>query len=202
MYENSAIFSCRATHSSSSEPNEERMSLSELAPIGGVIIAVAVLASLLFLNIQIRQSEKNQRALIQQGRAGRSANISMRLIASDFAEVYYRCMKGDAGISEAELGQFMGYCRAVFLGAEDSFLQHRELLLDELAFASFTSSLRAIFVSPGMRAMWTITREWYEREFVEFMDTIVKEAANRPRIDQLSQWKTVVSAEIVHNKAA
>jgi hypothetical protein len=178
------------------------MSLSDLAPMAGTVSAVAVLVSLLFLKLQVRQSEKNQRALIQQGRAGRSADISMRLMTSDFAETYFRCMNGDSNISETQLGQFMGYCRAVFLGAEDSYLQHREKLLDELAFASFITALRDFYVSPGVRAMWLITREAYESEFAAFMDTIVREAASRPRVNHLAQWKAVVSAEIGCHKAA
>jgi hypothetical protein len=178
------------------------MSLSDLTSIAGAVSAVSVLISLLFLKVQVRQSEKNQRAMIQQGRAARSAEIAMRLMASNFAEAYHRCMNGETEITETQLVQFMGYCRAVFLGAEDSFLQHKESLLDEQAFVSFTTSLRALFVSPGLRAMWMTTRENYEAEFISFMDAIVKEAANRPRVNQLTQWKTVVSDERGYPKAA
>jgi hypothetical protein len=187
---------------STSVIQEDHMSLSDLAAIGGAVSAVAVLVSLVFLNIQVRQSEKNQRALIQQGRAGRTADIAMRIMDSDFAEVYYRCMNGDSGISETQLGQFMGYCRALFLGAEDSFIQHKASLLNDLAFASFTTSLRAIFVWPGVRAMWAVTRDWYEPKFAVFMDDIAKDAVSHPRVDQLAQWKARVSAEIGCHKAA
>jgi hypothetical protein len=178
------------------------MSLSDLTSLTGTVSAFAVLVSLLFLRVQVRQSEKNQRAMIQQGRAGRTAEIAMRLMSSDFAEAYHRCMNGDTEISETHLAQFIGYCRALFLGAEDSYLQHRVLLLDELAFVSFTTSLRVLFVSPGVRAMWMLTRDGYEGEFVAFMDGIVKEAVSRPTVNQLTQWKTVVSVEAGYNKAA
>lgn len=120
------------------------MTLSDLAPIGTVVSAVAVLVSLFLLNLQVRQSAKHQRALVQQGRAARSVDIAMRLMGAEFAGVYSRCMKGDAGVSETQLVQFMGYCRAVFLGAEDSYLQHRVSLLDELAFESTSSWSRRI----------------------------------------------------------
>jgi flagellar biosynthesis/type III secretory pathway M-ring protein FliF/YscJ len=54
------------------------MSLSDLAALGSFISGVAVLASLVFLFFQmrqmteqVRQSERNQRALMQQGRSMR-----------------------------------------------------------------------------------------------------------------------------------
>jgi hypothetical protein len=183
------------------------MELSVLATLSGIVSAVSVLISLLLVKHQIRQSDKNQRALIQQGRAGRSADIVMRLMSSDFADAYHSCMNGDTGITDTQLVQFIGYCRAVFLGAEDSFLQHREHLLDDLAFNSFKRSLHAVFVSPGMRAAWSILREWYDEQFVAFVDGIVKEAASRPNDIQNAQWqhsrwKTAVSMDTVCKKAA
>src|SRR5580698_7996644 len=105
------------------------MRLSDITTLAGIVSAVAVVISLLLLHRQLRQAHKNQRALIQQGRAGRSAEIAMRLVSTDFAEAYHSCMSGDTEIPETQLVQFIGYCRAVFLGAEDSFLQHCEGLL-------------------------------------------------------------------------
>lgn len=178
------------------------MSLAYLTSLASAVSAIAVLVSLLLLQRQIRQSEKNQRALIQQGRAGRSAEIAMRLMSTDAAEAYHRCMSGDPDVSETHLVQFIGYCRAVFLGAEDSFLQHREGLLDELAFSSFTKSLRALFVSPGMRAAWLIVHEWYDMEFVTFMDGVCQEAAARAEVTHLAEWKATVKSNVGLKKAA
>ena len=182
---------------------EGKMNLSVLSTLATAVSAAAVLISLLLLKRQIAQSEKNQRALIQQGRASRSAEIAMRLMEADFAEAYHRCMNGDAEITETQLVQFVGYCRAVFLGSEDSFLQHRDCLLDEPAFKSFErASLVGLFVSPGMRAAWSILRGWYDPEFAAYVDGIVHDATDRPYALQHEQWKAAVSTEAVRKKAA
>ncbi len=178
------------------------MSLSILSTLAGAVSAVAVLVSLLLVQRQIRQSEKNQRALIQQGRASRSAEIAMRLMDSDFAEAYHYCMNGDTEISEIQLVQFIGYCRAVFLGAEDSFLQHRECLLDEPAFNSFKRALTGLFVSPGMKASWTVLREWYDPEFAAYVDGIIENTVDRPNALQHDRWKAAASTELVRKRAA
>jgi hypothetical protein len=169
------------------------MMLPLLSTLAGTVSAFAVLISLMFVRRQIQQAGKNQRALIQQGRACRSVDIAIRLIDSGFAEAYHRCMDGDTEITETQLVQFIGYCRAVILGAEDSFLQHRAGLLDEPAFNSFKMTLLGLFASPGMRASWSIVRDWYDAEFAVFLDGVVKEATDRPNAKQHAQWKAVAS---------
>ena len=47
----------------SAEFYEKYMNFADVAAIAGAISALAVLVSLLFLNIQVRLTEKNQRAL-------------------------------------------------------------------------------------------------------------------------------------------
>ena len=187
--------------------SEAQVNLSVLATLAGLVSTISVVISLLLIKRQIRHSDKNQRALIQQGRAGRSADIAMRLMSTEFAKAYHSGINGDADISEIQLVQFMAYCRAVFLGAEDSFLQHHEHRLGELAFRSFKRSLFGVFELPGMRAAWSIVREWYDQEFAAFVDDIVRQAANRPNAVQHvhglhARWKAAVSAEVAWEKAA
>ena len=45
------------------------MSLSDLASLGSFVSGVAVLISLIYLALQVRQTEKNQQSLMQQGQA-------------------------------------------------------------------------------------------------------------------------------------
>lgn len=71
------------------------MTLGDLSSITTAISAVAILASLVFVNIPVSQTEKYQRASIQQERASRTADIAMHLMDPHFIE----------------LRQFLGYCR-------------------------------------------------------------------------------------------
>ena len=50
------------------------MSLADLASLAS---SVAVVVSLLFLGLQIRQSNRNQRSLMQQGRSARNVDSSL-----------------------------------------------------------------------------------------------------------------------------
>ena len=46
------------------------MSLSDLAAIGSFVSGIAVFFSFFFLALQLRQANRDQKALMQQGRTG------------------------------------------------------------------------------------------------------------------------------------
>jgi hypothetical protein len=70
------------------------MSLSDLASLGSFVSGIAVLLSLVFLyfqfrqvNLQVKQTEKNQQALIRQNRATRSVDLNMRRAEGSLVDV-------------------------------------------------------------------------------------------------------------------
>jgi hypothetical protein len=63
------------------------MSLADLALIASLLSSAAVLVSLLFLGVQIRQSNRNQRSLMQQGRSSRNVDLLSRLTDPKLNEV-------------------------------------------------------------------------------------------------------------------
>jgi hypothetical protein len=131
------------------------MTLSDLAAIGSFVSGVAVLISLVFLYYQLRQvsaqvgqSERSQRALVQQGRVARSSDQLFRLAAPDLTSAYLKGTAGDASTSEEEYFRFFLVLTAVARSAEDVFFQHELGLLDAASLANQLSSVRAVFTAP------------------------------------------------------
>ena len=63
------------------------MSLGDLASLASLVSSVAVLVSLLFLGFQMRQSNRNQRSLMQQGRSDRNVDLLSRLTDPKLSEI-------------------------------------------------------------------------------------------------------------------
>jgi hypothetical protein len=118
------------------------MTLSDLASLGSFVSGMAVMVSFVFLALQIRQSNRNQRALMQQGRAGRAWEGAFRVADPALSAVFYKGLRRPDDLSADELDQFLSICRAAFLSGEDSFLQYKSGLLDRTAYGSLARSMR------------------------------------------------------------
>lgn len=171
------------------------MSLSDLASIGNLVSGIAVLISLIYLALQVRQAERNQQASIRQGRATRAVDIILAAGEPSYADALPKGTAGASDITPAEFGQFTSIYGAFLASAEDTFLQHKEGLLSEAVFASFRESWRQTLAQPGVRALWKLRRHGFEAGFVAFMDALMVEAPNAPARDFLAAWKTEVETQ-------
>ena len=171
------------------------MTLSDVASIGSLISGLAVLISLVYLSLQVRQSERNQRASIRQGRTTRVIDLNVALLEPSVAVAMSKGHSGAEDISETQLQQFRFWYRATFYMAEDTFYQHKDRLLNESAFGTSLAGWKIVLTSPGVRVMWKGLRSGFDGEFVEFMDKLLAETPVRLPIDALAQWKSDIAAE-------
>lgn len=173
------------------------MTLTDLASIGSFVSGVAVLVSLVYLSLQIRQNTKHSQALIQQGRAARISDTALRLAELAGSDGLERCFAGSPDVSENDVRRFTFLCRAIFISAEDSFFQNRQGLLDGAEFESFERSVRSGMGSPGIAAAWRMTRDMYEPQFLDYMDRTMGDVTGRADGGSrgLARWKQVLGEQ-------
>lgn len=158
--------------------------------------SAAVALSLFYVALQVRQAEKNQRALMQQGRADRAWEGAFRVADPALSAVFYKGLRSPDDLSADELDQFLSICRAAFLSGEDSFLQHKSGLLDRTAYASFVAGLKGyVSGAPGLRAAWRLTSDQFGTEYVAFMDAILSSTPRTRAVSPLALWKEIVQSD-------
>jgi len=173
------------------------MTLSDLASIGSLVSGIAVLISLIYLSVQVKQAERNQQASIRQARVDGLMNLVLVSVEPSLAVATARARNGDDDISDTEYLQYQSYSFATFVGGENNFYQHQQGMLDHSAFRSFVGNLRVSFSAPGFRVMWRAARGRFQSDFVEFMDKIMAEVPVSVPADALAKFKADVAAEKV-----
>jgi hypothetical protein len=172
------------------------MSLSDLASLGSFVSGVAVLLSLIYLALQVRQTKRNQQIAIRHSRASRIVDLQLALADPAVAEAWLHGSGSPQEITRTELSQFTNLCRALFFHFEDSFYQREEGLLNDDAFETVVAGVRLSARSPGWRAAWRMARPNFGGRFLAFMDGSVAASAAEPPVDlSLEAWKIAFASE-------
>jgi hypothetical protein len=172
------------------------MSLSVLASLGSFVSGFAVLISLIYLALQVRQTERNQQISIRHSRASRIVELHLALADPGVASAWLHGSQSPQEISQTELSQFINLCRALFFHFEDSFYQREEGLLNDAAFETVVAGARLSARSPGWRAAWRMARPNFGGRFLAFMDGVVAASAVESPLDlSLETWKVAFASE-------
>jgi len=164
------------------------MSLSDLASIGSVASGVAVTVTLVFLLLQMRQTGRNQRSLMQQGRSDRTVDILMRMTDPTLSETIMNAFSADAAPEPSRLFAFHMFAAALFWNYEDSFLQLRAKTLDDASWATDVSTLRGLLTQPAYRASWRLMRDGMGEPYRAFVDALVREVRSTPPRSLSDAW--------------
>jgi hypothetical protein len=172
------------------------VTLSDLASIGSVASAVAVIVSLLYVAQQTRQNTRHTRALIQQGRAVQSTENPLRWAENEtLADLYIRGNAGDRSLTRVEVMRYSMLIVSVFWYFEDQFHQHRDGLVADDRFEGSLATLAINLRWPGFRACWRQNRYLYGAAFRTFMDDILARAVLEAPPDPAAAWNAALDAE-------
>jgi hypothetical protein len=171
------------------------MSLSDLAALGSFVGGLAVVVSFLFLGLQIRQANRNQRSLIQQGRANNEVELMLRLTDPGLHESMMRGRAGDLSMSPAQVDAFVRAWIATFILWEDGFLQHRAGTIDPASFTSSAANHRVYLSYAGCRAAWKTVRGQFTGAFRDYLDGVVRDVRPTSPPDVAAAWKAFVAED-------
>jgi hypothetical protein len=134
------------------------MTLSDLASIGSLVGGLAVVITLVFLSIQTRQTNKNQRSMMQQGQTNRVASSLLAMATTEMAAAW---IKGNGGVPTPEAItslQVTQVCNVLVYDMLDYHNQHSDGLMGDEMFRASEVSYSAFLQQPAMRAYWASWR--------------------------------------------
>lgn len=175
------------------------MSLSDLASLGSFVSGFAVLVSLVYLALQVRQAEKNQRGLMHQVVVGRAMDLNLSLARDPvLTPLLLKVNSPSTEPTADELFRYVSLVRAFFLNGEDVFHQFKHRLMHEDAYRSWERAAKYTLRLPSFRAAWKQTRANFGQDYVEHIEKLIAEtlAAGGSYGEQgAKEWKADISAE-------
>ena len=163
------------------------LKLSNLADITEIVTSIAVLATLVYLAVEINQ---NTKAL--HGQSRQAVLDASQVEIFEFAhspELAINIVK-DGRLSEAESVQLHMALIATMRVREFSWLQYREGTIDQTQWATEFVVMQVILGTPRTRHWWnTIGRPAFSPEFGAFVDESIKdEPVTNELWKQMQTW--------------
>ena len=142
------------------------MSLNDLANIGQVIGAVAVVISLIYVAMQIRQNTAAVRAATAQSVHEHFANWYQQFATdASLAEVAVKGLKDYASLSETEKARFVSIFMAFLSYGQNAFLKWRQGLLSPSLWIGWEQVLMNLLGAPGGKGLWKERAYLFGEEF-------------------------------------
>lgn len=160
------------------------MSLADLGNLGEFVSALAVVVSVLYLAIQIRQNTRSLRAQAHQSITTHIAELNRTIVENDeVAEILERGLEDPTVLTPAEARRFNAYNSARFRHYDNLYYQYRVGVREDSQWSGFSSMLRFHFMQAGLRRWWNDSTAFYSPEFVAYCKTLQEGVS--PPVDEL-----------------
>lgn len=150
------------------------MNWQAISAVSGIIGAVAVVVSLIYLAIQIRDDAKASRAAaVTDATAGIQAWYQELGSHPQTAKLFLDAMSNPDALSREDQFQFLMLVHSIFLGFQRSYFLSKAGTLDVGLRDSIGTAIQAVNHLPGIRFYWQQRKIFFQPEFSEWVEGLL-----------------------------
>ena len=158
----------------------ETLTLEQASYLAEIIGVVAVVASIIYLAIQVKQNGRSLRVqtvhdLSSQFKEAQSS------IAHDkeLADIYHRGVFNFDQLDSLEQLRFNLHVASLVRMLDELLFQYKEGALEESQWNGFKTLLEDVFRYPGYQSVWAIRRQQYSKVFQQYLDNVIQNSQPR-----------------------
>ena len=132
------------------------MTIQELGSIGELVGAIATIATLIYLAVQIRHNTKLSRVSSLQATldGGRNHTIQPVVANPEVAKIFASGMTSFEGLDSEDQVRFTWFLLEAILQMQNVMQLHDQGILDEVEYEAWLAYTAAIIVTPGGSVAW------------------------------------------------
>lgn len=154
------------------------MTLEQASFLSQIVSAVAVIASMIFVGIQLRTATRAVRASTSQAHSALYHALVVTIVDNgEFAGIWRRALVDFDSCSLDERVRFVAQASALFRYYESSRVQWLRRQLDPEHWFTIERQVMSLIAQPGIQSWWTLRRHWHSDDFQHWFDSL--EAAPR-----------------------
>ena len=155
------------------------MTLLEWGALGELIGGIAIIVSLIYVDIQV-----NDNAGAVRSAAANDANVAVQSwylqIGSDqqTSEIFYEALTSEVALSNQEEFQFLMMMHGSILAFQNSYLLAEEGTIDFELRESATTAISGVKDLPGFRRYWRQRKSYLHSGFADYVDQLLEHESN------------------------
>lgn len=149
------------------------MSLEQASLLAQIVSALAVVASLIFVGIQLRQATRAVRASTSQAHSALYHAIVVTIVENgEFARIWREALADFDSCSPDDRVRFVAQMSALFRYYESSRVQWLHGQLDPEHWFTIERQVMSLIPQPGTQSWWALRRHWHSDEFQRWFDSL------------------------------
>ncbi len=158
------------------------MTLEQYAYLSQIIGVVVVVATLIYLSVQVRQGARLLRSESRQALMNNDRDVLLAYL--DNTELFGK-MAGEEKLSHAEQWRFSVLWIINMRNREHEWFQYQDGVLDEKTWRAYRDIIRVTLGSPRRREWWDAWKNnGFDSDFVQMVDEFI---GDPPSIDIMDQ---------------
>lgn len=153
------------------------MTLEQAYFLSGVVAAVGVIASVVYLAVQVRQNTNSVAMATGQAITEDLRTLFRHSAHTNAVKVVYNGYQNIDNLQDSDRLSFFAMMHDYFFAFQNAFFQKSSGTLDERYWKSALNFLNIQASLPGVRSYWSSRGYIYDEQFREFMD---REVFGRP----------------------
>ncbi len=155
------------------------MTLEQFAWLGNILGGLGVIATVIYMSIEIRNNTSAVRASAFQQVVNSFASISFDIAKDkDLTDLFLRGGRNLAALSEVEQTQYNFMLLSFLRRAENVYFQSEVRTLHDRHWSGIRASIEWVMASPGARASWSEIKTRFNPQFSTFIDGLNAESSS------------------------
>ena len=151
------------------------MNWDAVGAIGEIVGAVAVLITLIYLSVQIRQNTKAVRSTALDSSVTALSTIRDRILSDkDVAELYLLGCEDPDSLDKADLTRFRMLLTNILYAMMNLYENSKDTGISEGFWVNLKPNIHRVFTTKGGRWFWSEYRHEFEDEFAREVDQIIE----------------------------
>jgi len=160
------------------------MNWEAIGAVGEILGALAVVISLIYLSVQIKQSNNLSKSNTRRDMVRSDQSQLYKII--DFPDIYDSFYKED--ITRAEKVRLHEWLVANMRNREFDWFQRKNGLIDVEVFESYRKITQIVLAPPRARRWWNVHRASFDPDFATDVDELLTEKPAADHFGKFDDW--------------